>query len=132
MYKRWKVSSHVVYNVNYHIIWATKYRRAVLNEDVQKRFKELIEKKVEKLGIEIKAFEIMEDHVHLFINANTVLPIHYIVQQLKGYTSKKLRQEYLNLRTKLPTLWTRSYYVETIGNINEDTIKKYIENQKKV
>ena len=132
MYKRWKVSPHVVHNVNYHIIWATKYRRAVLHEDVQKRFKELIEKKVEKLGIEIKAVEVMEDHVHLFINSNTVLPIHYIVQQLKGYTSKKLRQEYLNLRTKLPTLWTRSYYVETIGNINEKTIKKYIENQKKV
>ena len=129
---RWNVSPHVVYNINYHIIWATKYRRKVLNQNVQERFKELIKKKTRKLSIEIKAFEIMEDHVHLFISADTVLPVHYIVQQLKGYTSKKLRGEYLHLKTKLPTLWTRSYYVETIGNINEETIKKYIENQKKV
>lgn len=74
----------------------------------------------------------MPEHVHLFIKSNPVDSPHFIVQQLKGYTSRILRQEFPSLKSKLPTLWTRSYYCESVGHISEETVKKYIENQKNI
>ncbi len=74
--------------------------------------------------------EIMADHVHLFIKCDPTDSAHWIVQQFKGYTSFILRKEFRHLKSKLPTLWTRSYYCESIGHISEMTIRKYIENQK--
>ena len=74
--------------------------------------------------------EIMPDHVHIFVKANPVASPHWIVQQFKGYSSNILRKEFPELKSKLPTLWTRSYYCESVGHISEDTIKKYIEDQK--
>ena len=80
--------------------------------------------------VEIHTMECMEDHIHLFVKPNPTLSPHYIVQQFKGSTSHELRKEYKNLRTKVPTLWTRSYYVESVGNLSQESIVKYIENQK--
>ncbi|EAY31241.1 transposase [Microscilla marina ATCC 23134] len=70
--------------------------------------------------------------MHLFIKAKPIDAPHFIIGQLKGYTSRHLRQEFPQLKSRLPTLWTRSYYVESVGHISEKNIKKYIENQKKV
>ena len=75
--------------------------------------------------------EIMNDHVHLFLKAKPTASPHWIVQQLKGYTSRILRKEFSSIKTRLPSLWTRSYYIESVGHISEKTIKKYIEDQKK-
>ena len=72
----------------------------------------------------------MPEHVHLFIKSTPVDSPHFIVQQLKGYSSKILRKEFKVLKTRIPSLWTRSYYCESVGHISEDTIKKYIEEQK--
>ena len=74
--------------------------------------------------------EIMPDHVHVFINSNPIDSPHFIVQQLKGYTSNILRKEFIELKSKLPTLWTRSYYTESVGHLSEEIIKKYILDQK--
>jgi len=125
----WKSAGTSVYNLGYHIIWCPKYRRKVLTEKIQERLKELLLLKAKDLDIEI---ETMTDHVHLFIKAKPVDAPHFVVGQLKGYTSRHLRQEFPSLRSRLPTLWTRSYYVESVGHISEKNIKKYIENQKKV
>jgi putative transposase len=76
--------------------------------------------------------EVMPDHIHLFVKAEPTDSPHWIVQQFKGYTSRLLRQKYEHLRRKLPTLWTRSYYCESVGNISEKTVKKYIKNQKNI
>ena len=73
--------------------------------------------------------EVMPDHVHLFVKARPILAPHYIVQQIKGFTSQALRKEYPSLKSRLPTLWTRSYYIESIGHISEHTVKKYIADQ---
>ena len=129
--KRYTCSAHTVYNVKYHIIWCPKYRRRVLVGDIEKRLRELLKEKAADIGIDIVTMEIMSDHVHLFVHASPVDAPHYIVQQLKGFTSRKLRQEFSMLRTRLPTLWTRSYYCESVGHISEDTIKQYIIDQKK-
>lgn len=128
--KRWKTSNTTVYNIGYHLIWCPKYRRKVLTGDIKKRLTILLKEKATDVGIDIKKMEIMLDHVHLFVKASPIDSPHYIVQQLKGYTSRSLRDEFKELRRKLPTLWTRSYYCESVGNISEETIKKYIENQK--
>lgn len=130
MRTRWQTNKGSVYNVAYHIIWCPKYRRAILVDDVAERLKTLLYEQASKFGWIIESMEVMPDHVHLFIKANPIDPIARIVAQLKGYTSHVLRAEFIHLKSKLPTLWTRSYYVETIGHISEDVIKKYIEDQK--
>lgn len=132
MNKRWTHSNKAIYNLGYHLIWCPKYRRKILTGDIETRLKELLFVKSNELNISIEKIEIMPEHVHLFIKSNPVDSPHFIVQQLKGYTSRILRQEFPSLKSKLPTLWTRSYYCESVGHISEETVKKYIENQKNV
>lgn len=131
MDERWKTNASCIYNVSYHIIWCPKYRRKLLTGEVEERLKELFESKSTENGWKIEKMEVMPDHVHIFIKATPSDSIAHIVSQLKGYTSFMLRNEYPHLKSKLPTLWTRSYYVETIGHISEQSIIKYIQDQKK-
>ena len=86
--------------------------------------------KAATIGATIDTMEVMPDHVHIFIKAAPTHSPHYIVQQLKGYTSRILRQEFVLLKSTLPTLWTRSYYCESVGHISAETIKRYIADQK--
>lgn len=130
MNKRWKSASHAVYNCNYHLIWCPKYRRKVLEEPIDLKLKELLLEKAKEHDWVIESMEVMLDYVHIFIKATVNDSPAFIVNQLKGYTSFKLRDEFPQLKSRLPTLWTRSYYCETIGNISEETIKDYIKNQK--
>lgn len=132
MDKRWKTNKSSVYNIGYHIIWCSKYRRNVLIGDIESRLKDLVIQKSNENGWSIENIEIMPDHLHLFIKATPSDSISHIVSQLKGYTSSVLRNEFELLRTRLPTLWTRSFYVETIGHISESVIKKYIDDQKRI
>ena len=129
---RYACSSRCVYNISYHLIWCPKYRRKVLVYGVDIRLRELLMEKASELGIIIEKMEVMPDHVHLFVKSTPTISVHFIVNQLKGYTSVILRREFAKLKSRLPTLWTRSYYCETIGHISEDTIIRYIEGQKKV
>ena len=130
--KRYTASSHTVFNLGYHLIWCSKYRRKVLTGEVEIRLKELLIHKAEELDLKIEKMEIMPDHVHIFIKSKPVYAPHFVVQQLKGFSSRVLREEFASLRSRLPTLWTRSYFCESVGNISEDTIMKYIENQKNI
>ena len=129
---RWKLNSHCKYNLGVHIIFCPKYRRKVLIGEVERDFKTLCNEVSEKIGVEIISMEVMPDHVHLFIKYPPTLAVHYIVKQIKGTTSKVLRARYSSLRSRIPTLWTRSYFAESVGIIKEENIKKYIENQKNV
>lgn len=128
---RWTHSTTTVYNIGYHIIWCPKYRRKVLVDAVEEMLKLLLYKKAYEIGISIEEMQIMPEHVHLFVKAPPTASPHWIVQQLKGYTSHELRVQFPSLKTRLPTLWTRSYYIESCGHISEDTVRKYIEEQKK-
>lgn len=129
---RYTTSAHCIYNLGYHIIWCPKYRRKVLVNGIDERLKELLNEKAAALEITIEKMEVMPDHVHLFVKGKPSVPVQHIVNQLKGYTSVMLRREFPRLKSRLPTLWTRSYYVESIGHISESTITRYIEDQKKV
>ena len=128
--ERWTTSNKAVFNIGYHLIWCPKYRRKVLVGQVEIRLKELLIEKAKELGVIIETMEVMPDHTHLFIKSSPILSPHYIVQQLKGFTSFQLRKEFPSLRSRLPTLWTRSYYCESVGHISEETVRKYIEEQK--
>jgi len=128
--ERWTTSNKAVFNIGYHLIWCPKYRRKVLVGNVELRLRELLRLKSDRLGMTIENMEIMPDHAHLFVKSSPVLSPHYIVQQLKGYTSHELRKEFPQLKSKLPTLWTRSYYCESVGHISAETIKRYIDEQK--
>lgn len=127
---RWKTSNTAVYNLGYHFIWCPKYRRPVLTNAIAKRLEELIHEKALELGCEVEGLDILPNHVHLFIKATPNHAPQYIVGQIKGYSSRILRLEFPSLVSRLPALWTRSYYVESVGHISEATIKKYIEDQK--
>ena len=127
---RYHYSSHCVFNLGYHIIWCPKYRRKVLVNGIDERLKELLCQKALQIGVTIEKMEVMPDHVHLFVKAAPIIAVHFIVNQLKGYTSRLLRIEYPHLRSRLPTLWSRSYYCESIGHISEKTIERYIADQK--
>lgn len=128
--KRWKHSNTCIYNVAYHLIWCPKYRKKVLTSTIATDLRTLLKSKAKQIDVEIEDMKVLPDHVHLFVKANPTAAPHWIVQQLKGYTSHELRGKYAELRSRLPTLWTRSYYCESIGHISERTIKKYIEEQK--
>ena len=128
--ERYKISAGCVYNINYHIVWCPKYRKRVLIDNVARDLKILIEQKAQELDIPIGGLEIMPDHIHLFISAKPIHPVHQIVQHFKGYTSHELRSKYEHLRKKLPTLWSRSYYVETAGFVSQTAIQNYVAHQK--
>ena len=120
----------IVYKNQYHIVFCPKYRRSVLVHGVDERLKEILYETAEENGIVIKSVEVMPDHVHLFIEIDPRQPLHMAVRALKGRSSRLLREEFPWLKSKIPSLWTRSYFSCTVGHINEDTIQKYIADQK--
>lgn len=121
-----------VVNINYHLIWCPKYRRKVLVDGVDEKLKAVLRDIALEIGCSVETVEVMPDHVHLFLKGSATMPVHLIVKELKARSSRILREEFPHLKTRLNTLWTRSYYCETIGCISEDAVRKYIENQKNV
>lgn len=114
--------------VNYHIIFCPKYRRHILVDGIKRRLEEIIRDVAMENGWEVIAKEIMPDHVHLFVSADTRTRPEIVVKRFKGRSSRYLRNEFPEL-LKMPTLWTRSYFLSTAGNVSASTIKKYIEQQ---
>ena len=130
--KPYHSSYSLVYSCQYHVIWCPKYRRKVLQEPLAGRLKALIEEKQSDYGYTVMGMEIMPDHVHLLLDANPQIGIVSIVGKIKGYTSHVLRTEYPWLKKRLPSLWTRSKFISTVGAVSLEVVQKYIENQKGV
>ena len=117
--------------INYHFVFCPRYRRQIfLYQGVEERFKERVSQKCKEMDIEVIAMECDKDHVHLFLNCPPTLTPSYIMKILKSYSGTILRREF-ELLSKMPNMWTRSYFVSTAGEVCSDTIKKYVENQKK-
>ena len=123
-------SHNVTFDCKYHVVFCPKYRRKVLQSPIDLRLKELFQAKANELQAEIVEMEIMPDHVHLLIKCDPQFGIHRIVKHLKGFTSRILRQEFKQLTSRLPSLWTNSYFVATVGSVSLDVVKEYIETQK--
>lgn len=126
-YRRTKTTVSLI---NYHFVFCPRYRRKIfLDQKVEDRFKEIVNEICEELKINIIAIECHKDHTHMFLNALPKLSPSDIMTKIKGVSSRKLRQEFKTL-SHLPSLWTRSFFVSTAGNVSSDTIKKYIDEQK--
>lgn len=97
--------------------------------EVESRLLELIRETTQNLDCEVLAVEIMPDHVHLFLNCPPTLAPDQIMFRIKGYSSKVLREEFEHLR-RMPSMWTRSYFCSTAGNVSSATIQRYIAGQK--
>lgn len=126
---KYKSNNNVVYSCKYHVVWCTKYRRKLLVDDVDTRLKELLLSYAKDLNIDIMELETMPDHVHLLVEVDPQFGIHKAVRYLKGYTSKVLREEF-PIKKKVPTLWTTSYFVSTVGGASLEDVKRYIESQR--
>ena len=121
-----------VYNCNYHIVFSTKYRKKVLTQEIENYIKDLIKQVSEEKGFQAFMIEVGEkDHVHIFASAHPKIAPSYIVKMIKGITARKLFIDFPDIKTKLwkGHLWNPSYYIETIGSISQDGVKKYIEKQ---
>ena len=122
----------MVYSCKYHVVWCPKYRRKVLVNGVDKRLKVILHEVAKERQAEIIELEVMPDHVHVLVEVDPQFGIHRLVRYMKGRSSHHLRQEFAWLRSRLPTLWTNSYFVATVGGAPLSVIKQYIENQKNV
>ena len=122
----------MTYSCKYHVVFCPKYRRPVLVDGVDDRLKKLIKETCNQLNVEIIEMEIMPDHVHLLMEVDPQYGIHKAVKRIKGYSSRVLRQEFSWLKSRIPTLWTNSYFVSTVGGAPFSVIKQYIEDQKNV
>ncbi len=129
---KYKSNNNIVYSCKYHVVFCPKYRRKVLVDGVDARFKELAREVAENLSFEIVEMEVMPDHVHLLLEVDPQLGVHTAVKRIKGRTSHDLRSEFPWLRSRIPSLWTNSYFVSTVGGAPLSIVKQYIENQKSV
>lgn len=129
---KYKTNNNLCYSCKYHVVWCPKYRRKVLVNGVDVRLKELLFQTAAEHNAEIIEVEVMPDHVHILLDVDPQYGIHKVVKRMKGQSSRILRQEFPWLKSRLPTLWTNSYFVSTVGGAPLAVIKQYIENQKHV
>lgn len=126
----YRPNNNVVYSCKYHVVWCPKYRRKVLVGGVDERLKEVAREVADEMGFQIIEMEVMPDHVHMLVEVDPQLGIHRAVKRVKGRSSRVLREEFPQLKSRLPTLWTNSYFVSTVGGAPLAAVKKYIEDQK--
>ena len=127
-----EVSAGGVYDLGLHVVWCPKYRRKVIAGPVDDRLKQIIGEVCAEHDAPIVELETMPDHVHLLVVCDPQFGIHRLVKQIKGRSSRLLRQEFPSLRRRLPTLWTNSYFVATVGGATLEVVKRYVENQRNV
>lgn len=127
--RNFKSNNNVIYDSKYHIIWCTKYRRNLIDRQVEKRLKQVVSEVAKERGAEILEMEANEDHFHLLVSVDPQYGIHRLVKQMKGRSSRILREEFPHTKSRVPTLWTNSYCCITAGGAPISAIKQYIESQ---
>lgn len=123
-------NKNIVFRCTFHVVWCTKYRRKLLTPEVEARLKQIATEVAEETRCAIREMEGSLDHFHMLVDCDPQFGIHRFVKAVKGRSSRLLRQEFSPLRTRVPTLWTNSYFVATVGGAPLAVIKQYIESQK--
>lgn len=126
---KYKSNHNIVYSCKYHIIWCPKYRRKVLVGEVEKRLKEIIIQVANELNVEILEMETDKDHIHILADIDPSFGVMKFIKTAKGRSNRILRDEFSFLKTRLPTLWTNSCFISSVGGAPLEAIKQYIENQ---
>ena len=129
--ENYRKGSHTVYDIKYHIVWITKYRKKVLEGAIAERVRELIRQICKANDVEILKGHVSKDHVHLFVSVPPHLSVSQLVQYLKGKSSNKLQLEFRHIQKEYwgRHVWARGYFAASSGNITDEIIKAYIENQ---
>ena len=127
----YRKTAHSVYDIKYHVVWITKYRKPVLRGEVAKRVRELLRQECKKLDVYILSGHVARDHIHLLVSVPPYLAVSKLMQQLKGASSRKMLQEFGELSRQFwgRHLWARGYFVASSGNVTDEVIKQYIESQ---
>ena len=125
-------NNNITYRCTYHVVWCPKYRRPVITGDIDTRLQQIITEVCAERSAELIEMETMPDHVHLLIGIDPQYGIHRLIRQIKGRSSRLLRDEFPTLRSRLPTLWTNSYFVATVGGAPLEIVKQYIADQRNV
>ena len=120
---------HRVHLIVYHLVWTSKRRKAVLTGAIATDCRKLIEQKCAEQGWHIIELAIQPDHIHLFVQVWPTVSAAEVVKECKGLTSHELRKKYPVLK-RLPSMWTRSYFAATAGNVSSEAIRRYIAAQK--
>jgi len=131
--ENYRRSSHTVYDIKYHIVWITKYRKPVLRGAIADRVRELIREICRANDVEIIKGHVSKDHVHIFVSVPPDISVSKLVQRVKGKSAYKLMQEFKILNREFwgRHMWARGYFVASSGNITDEVIIKYIEDQGK-
>ena len=127
--QKFKSNNNIVYSCTYHVVWCVKYRRRFLIGKIEQRLKQICYSVAKECEFQILEIECDKDHIHLLVDVDPQFGIHKAVKRMKGRSSRLLRGEIPSLRSKLPTLWSNSYFVATCGGAPLTVIKQYIENQ---
>ena len=129
--ENYRKSSHTVYDIKYHIVWITKYRKQILRADIAHRLRELTREICRANDVEIMKGNISRDHVHIFVSVPPHISVSQLVQSIKGKTSRKLLMEFKTLSRAFwgRHIWARGYFVASSGNVTDEVIMKYIEQQ---
>jgi putative transposase len=129
--ENYRKSSHTVYDIKYHIVWITKYRKQILRADIAHRVRELTREICRAYDVEIMKGNISRDHVHIFVSVPPHISVSQLVQSIKGKTSRKLLTEFKSLSRAFwgRHIWARGYFVASSGNVTDEVIIKYIEQQ---
>lgn len=130
MNSQYRVTETTMYCCRYHVIFCPKYRRKVLREPIAERFKDIVLSMQKEQNFYVIEMEVMPDHVHLLLDVDPTVGINILVSRIKGRTAHILNREFPELTRKLPTLWTRSKFIATVGSVSLDVVKQYIEDQK--
>ncbi len=126
----YRSTNKTAYSAKYHLIWCPKYRRRVLVGFVATRLVEIIGEVCAEHGAEVIEVETMPDHVHLLVEVPPAVPMSRFIGALKGRSSRVLRQEFPHLQ-RLPSLWTPSWFMSTVGGAPLEVVRRYVENQKR-
>jgi putative transposase len=126
-----KRGSHAVYDIQYHVVWTTKYRYKVLQGKVAERLRELLRQGCEARGIKIMKGSIGKEHIHMLLSCPPMIAPSKLMQYLKGRSSKMLQEEFSDLKKRYwgQHLWASGYFIRTVGTVTQEMIKEYIENQ---
>ena len=129
--QNYRKGSHTLFDLKYHLVWVTKYRKQVLVGGVAERTRELIREICKSNEVEILKGHVSNDHIHLFVSVPPKLSVSKLMQYLKGKTSHKMLFEFKHLQRQFwgKHIWARGYFAVSSGNVTDEVIMKYIENQ---
>lgn len=128
--REYRSNRNVVFDCHYHVVWTPKYRRPVLGGAIGERLKVIAREVCDEHEVLVGAIEVMPDHVHMLLSVDPQFGVHRIVKRIKGRSARALREEFPELKSRLPSLWTNSYFVSTTGGAPLDVVKQYVEQQK--